>query len=518
MSKLQMPLQRIQDKLPLLVFLLCLSQPILDAAGYWQQTLGMGNAVTMAIRMVLLAGSVMFGFLLSERKRVYMIAAAVLAVLTVGHIYACMQNPNGYVAPLTDIINLIRIYFLPLMTICLVTFLRSNRKVLPALIHGLVMDISIIALIQLVSTLTGTDPHTYPDDGVGVLGWFLWTNSQSAILAMLAPISICWALLHWEKRLLPVFAVTVVSEAMLYLLAPRLAFASMAAAGFCTALCLLLIKPARWRHVLIVALVTAAFVAAMPLSPMYKRVHYNTIREEQAEEKIKEMNIQIQVVTEPLTEAPSGETGPSEAAPSAPEPKVILDEQNADKLESLYSSLNSIWSMVDRFGRDRVFEVYDYTLDPTILGNVRVMKLHFCELLMSESGLSSHLFGLNLAEMMHKRIEKDKVYIDNYDVENDLHGVYFLTGYVGLGMMVLFLLCFGLRVLIAVFRDRKRYFTLPVCAFSVSYGLGIIHAIFTASVLRRNNASIYLAVVLAILWYLTQRPSASEASNESENL
>ena len=507
-------MQRIHGKLPLLVLLLCLSQPILDAVGYWQQTLGMGNALTMTIRMILLAGSVFLGFLFSKRKHVYLITAAILAALTVGHIYACSQNPNGYVAPITDIINLIRIYFLPLMTLCFISFLRCNKAVYPALVKGLVLDLAIIAAIQLISSLTGTDPRTYSDDGIGILGWFLWTNSQSAILAMLVPIAICWSLIHWKKQLHFVALVTVVSEATLFALAPRLAFASMVASGFGIALCLLLTDRSRWRLVLVISIITALFTAAIPISPMYRRLNFNNIRVEQAEERIKEMNIQIQIVTEPITEASSGETASSDLTPA--EPKVILDEQNADKLESLYRSQNTIWSMVERFGRDRVFEIYDYTLDSTILGSVRTMKIHFCELLMEESGLASHLFGLNLAEMTYRRVQKGSDEIDNYDVENDLHGVYFLTGYVGLGLMILFLLYFVIRALAAVLRDRTRFFTLPLCAFLVSYGLGIVHAIFTASVLRRNNASIYLAVILAVLWYLTQNLNQTEAISKEE--
>jgi len=161
---------------------------------------------------------------------------------------------------------------------------------------------------------------------------------------------------------------------------------------------------------------------------------------------------------------------------------------------------------VERFGRDKVFEAYSYTLDPTVLSNSRLMKIRFCELLMRESGTLSQLFGLNLQEMTYTRLDKSgKQVVDNYDVENDLHGVYFLTGIVGLALMVLFLLWFGLRALLAVIRDHKRCFTLPMCAFAIAYGLGLIHAYYTASVLRRNNASIYLAMVLAGLWYLSRR-------------
>ena len=166
---------------------------------------------------------------------------------------------------------------------------------------------------------------------------------------------------------------------------------------------------------------------------------------------------------------------------------------------------------------DGVFEAYNYTLDPAILSNTRLMKITFCQLLMEESHFSSKLFGLNLSEMAYERQnKKGKIVRDNYDVENDLHGMYFLTGAVGLVLMGLFLLYFGVYALIAVLKKPKLYFNLELCAFAGAYILSLLHAYFTASVLRRNNASIYLAMVLAGLWYLARRkaeqvPQASEA-------
>lgn len=498
-------LDRIRGRLPLLVFVLCVIQPVLDIAGYWQQTLGVANTVTMALRMLLLGGTLLLGFLLSDRKRYYFLTAAVLAALTAGHAYACSQAAKGYEAAITDLINLVRIYFLPLMTLCFITFLRQNDKVFPAMIRGMVADVLIIAGVQLVSTLTGTDPHTYAVDKTGILGWFLWTNSQSAILAMSVPVTLCWALCRWKDKILPLALLTAVAEATLYVLAPRLAYASMAAAGLGVAICLLIIDRKRWRQVLAVALVTCLFVAAFPFSPTYKRLNANENRAEQTVKQIQDLDIKIEIVTEPVT-LPTGESGETPENLTPAKPHVQIDENNAKKLEKLYRSQDILWSVVERFGREKVFEAYNYSLDPTILSNTRLMKIRFCELLMEESGTASHLFGLNLKEMTFTRLDKDGLpTTDNYDVENDLHGVYFLTGAVGLGLMILFLLFFGVRALVAVVRKPKQYFTLPMCAFAIAYGLGLIHAYYTASVLRRNNASIYLALILAGLWYLSRR-------------
>ena len=486
--------------LPRLILILCILQPLLDVAGYWQSCFGVSNTVTLFLRMALLGGTLLLGFVLSERKRYYLLLAAVLAVLTGLHAFACARAEGSYTEPVNDLINLVRIYSLPLMTLCFITFLKQNDRVFPAMCKGMVLDVLIIAAVQLLSTVTGTDPHTYPVDSTGILGWFLWTNSQSAILAMLAPITICWALRRWENKIVPVALLTAISEATLYVLAPRLAYGSLIAAGVGSAVCLILFDRRRWKQALAITLVTLLFLAAYPFSPTHNRLDSNYGRAQQTLQQLQELDIQLPTETE----LPTNESGEPDAGAK---PQLVLDETTADKLETLYRSQDIIWNMVQRFGRDRVFKIYNYTLDPSVLSNTRTMKIKFCELLMQESGTLSRLFGLNLSQMRVSRFDHYKQPVeDNYDVENDFHGVYFLTGLVGLLLMLAFVLYFGIRAAVRVLRQPKIYFRLAMASFAMAYVLGMIHAYFTASVLRRNNASIYLAMVLAGLWYLSQKP------------
>ncbi len=494
----------LRKHLPKIVFFLCVIQPLLDVAGFWQNRLGVGNTVTMAIRMLLLAGTFLLGFLLTDRRRWYFLTAAVLAALTLGHTLACMQGPNGYVQPVSDLINLVRIFFLPLMTLCFITFLRQNEKVFSAMQKGMLADVVIIAMVQLLSELTGTDPHTYSVDGIGILGWFMWTNSQSAILAMLSPIIILWTVRRSGKKLLPAVLITAISEATLYVLAPRLAYGSLVGIGIGVFVCILLrARSEHWKQGLAVLLITLLFVAAYPLSATYKRLNANAVRVEEAEKTIEREHI---VIPRENTQ----ETDENNKSGSH-KPVIILEDKTAQKLEKLYRSQDIIWSMVERFGRDRVFQIYNYTLDPEVLSNARQMKINFCTLTMEDAGPLSHLFGLNLVDLTAQRYDAKGVLVtDNYDVENDYHGVYFLTGWCGLVCMILFLLYFGVRALIAVIHDPKRFFSLPMCGFAMAYGLGLIHAYYTASVLRRNNASIFLAMVLAGLWYLSSKSEGQQ--------
>ena len=483
---------KIVPKLPIFILIYCVLQPLLDVVGFWQMKLEVSNVITTGIRIILLVASVFLGFLLSDRKRYYFGMAAVLLVLTAFHVYANLPEYDEW---MTDLSNLVRIYLMPLTTLCFITFLRQGKEpVFAAIKRAMFINLILIALVQLISTLTGTDPHTYSVDSTGILGWFMWTNSQSAILSMICPVAICLALRRWSDRLLPLALITAIGEATLYVLAPRLAYFSLVAIGLGIAICLLILRRKLWKQALVIALVTVLFLAAYPVSPTNSRLNYVSIRTEEAEKEVQKQNI-----TKPIISKEDEKT------------VVILDETTSKKMDKLYRSMD-MWSMIDRFGKEAVFEAYDYTLDAKILANTRQKKIVFCQLLMNESGTMAHLFGLNLHDMQTTRIDSDgNEVIDNYDVENDYHGIYFLTGSVGLVLLAIFLLYFGLRALFAVLRKPKIYYNLDMISFAISYVLALVHAYFTASVLRRNNASVYLAIVLAALWYLSRKEVGKEA-------
>ena len=63
---------------------LFLIQPVMDVLSYWLQEWGVSNLPTLLLRFGVLGLTMLFGFILSERKRVYYIAAAVIAFIGPG--------------------------------------------------------------------------------------------------------------------------------------------------------------------------------------------------------------------------------------------------------------------------------------------------------------------------------------------------------------------------------------------------------------------------------------------------
>ncbi len=494
----------VTEKLPILIVIFCVIQPVLDVMGYWQVKLEISNVVTLLLRMGLLCGSVLLGFILSKRKWVYWVMAGVLGVFTIGHIISCIQA--GYLNPVDDLMNQIRIFLLPLTALCFITFLQSNEKVFPALKLGLVLALAVIVLVQIISTVTGTDPHTYTAKGYGVLGWFMWTNTQSAVLCILAPIAIAWSLNRWKDKVLPVLCTALVSMGALYFLAPRLSYAGLVAAGVGMAVSLLIVDRKRFKQAAAVFLCAVLFVGLYPVSATYR--NQEAISEDDAE---KQNQVSRIIQSSSVSVIRPG---------SSNEEDVELSEEEEDAFWSVYEEIYSpyVKGVINKFGIQRVVEAYDYSINVDEIGGNRLKKITFCKLLLEDSPKSAYLFGMELDRM---QAEID-VYdwsagvwtkgMENFDVENDLHGIFFLCGGVGLVLMILFLAYFGLRAIWALIRDFKSYFTLDLAALAIGYCCSIVHIYCTASLLRRNNGSVYLALLLAASWYLTQKKFSKKAA------
>ena len=70
---------------------LCAAQPLLDVLSFWTQDLAWGSKLTLSLRLLIFLGVMLTGFVLSERRRFYWIAAAVCAALYAGHTAAAIQ-------------------------------------------------------------------------------------------------------------------------------------------------------------------------------------------------------------------------------------------------------------------------------------------------------------------------------------------------------------------------------------------------------------------------------------------
>lgn len=468
---------------PKLILLLLLAQPVMDVLSYWMQELGLSNVPTLLLRFGVLGLTVLLGFVLSDRKKLYFAAAGVCLFIGIGHIFACLEA--GYTAPFADLTNYIRVLQMPITTICLITFLRQNPDSFQAMQKGLLGVLALTLLVELISVITGTDPHTYPD-GTGVLGWFNNTNSQSSNLCVLVPISLGW-LLTRKKHRWPAFLVCLAGGFLaLFFLSTRLAYLGIGAIGVGLAFSIFLVQRKDWKFAAVLLALTAVFAALLPVSPMIEHMKANNFIQDQRQgflnRQLGENEDEVRSLLDGLS---SNEN----------------NNLDAEKHQRLVYYLTPIYrfyvkDFVELFGPERTMEMYNYSFNVRDFASLRQKKLKYAALLMQNSPTSSEVFGLELGRFT--------VAGQIYDVENDLHGIFYLYGWVGLAAMVAFLLYFVWLIIWALWKDAKKYYTLEAASYGVALILCLLHVYCTAGVLRRPNASVYLAAVLAGIYYLVR--------------
>ena len=462
--------------LPHFVTLICVLQPLMDVLSFWLSELGMSNAPSLLLRFGVLFVVALMGFCLSRQKKIYIIAGVICAALWAGHCFACMQK--GYLSPLSDAINYIRVVQMPLFAVCFITFMKRNEKCFDGIKRGFVLNFAIITVVLGLSILTDTCRPTYELSHLGKMGWFSTSNAQSAVLSVLTPVVVWMA--YESKRLWLLWAATVLAYVQLFYIGTRLAYAAMLATTVGLAFVFLVNRKIEWKRVAALFVCMIIMLGCTKYSPMYKnRNYYADYTSTQQGYVASEME---ELMKPGADDDPDAEISFED----------LTDAEKRYVLAPIYTFYSN--DLCRRFTVNTVIEAYDYTYAVTALTNVRDRKITYCKLLLQEHPVLSRFFGMELERMKWKTT--------NYDVENDFHGVYFLFGAVGLGLMIAFLAYFIYLILWALKKDAKKYFTPAAGAFGISLCVALAYAYFTAGVLRRPNSSFYLSAVLAVIFYL----------------
>lgn len=453
----------------LLALLLIGIQPFLDVVSYWLNFAGGSNELTLMFRFGLLALTVGLGFAHSRKKRAYGALGIISLLILLLHGFACLQA--GYADPVSDLVNLIRVLVLPWTALAFMTFLDRGLAKPGELARAFLVNLGVILLVQIASTLTGTDPHTYAGKGIGLCGWFYDTSSQSAILSMLVPVALVSAL-NRKPGPLSALLFGTLGLGMLYLYATRLSYFAAVLTGLVLG-GLYVLKGAKTRSQGAVLLAVALVLAGLyPVSPMVKNQRMSAVNYELRQEWIDEQL------------------------------ELNRDKDTLEQLKPIYE--NYLPGLVEQFGLERVAEAYQYRTDCRI-AETRPAKLNYSKLLLEDSPGSAVLFGMELSRFVTSS--------GVYDVENDLHGMFFLFGLLGLGAMLLFLLFFVWQALRAFLRNPPAFFSPEIVGWGLTALMGGAHVYATSGVLRRPNSSFYLAVCLAAVWYLAKSVPKAQKQN-----
>lgn len=458
--------------------LLIVLQPLLDVLAYWTQNeRGTAAGVIRLIIMLVLPIVLLIKLKGKQRLRLFLALAAVGVICGV-HVINGLCN-GGYMFT-RDVSYMLGVAQMPVLAICFIFCINDDGKMRQAE-RGMLATAAIELAILIVSVLTGTANSTYLGN-VGLSGWVIDSNrcAMSIILAVLAAFSAFYVL---KGRKL-IITLGVLLAVFLVLLANGTKACYLTFIIICV--CGIIMLGVRFiagdrgevrRDAIVAAALTvlcAVSILAYDITPRAAEDrqieaaytgHMENIRTSFPDMDIDDMSV----------------------------PERIRDKVAHAYLEWIYKQFIPE-DIIDRFGVDRVIEAYGATNDIKTLMDTRLIKRTVARLAWEDSDTITRLFGFQIAEMSTD--------VDNYDLENDWHAILYYYGYVGFAAYVGFLLYIFIMILRHAILDLRGTVSIRNMSLTVMLAVELGLAAFSGAILRRPNVSIYLALTVAMLYYI----------------
>lgn len=474
------------------LFVIMVLQPPLDVLSYFMNEYG-STLITTALRALLLLTVFAYGFIVEENRRVYLIFFGIIGGFWLAHALNCFRL--GYLNPLGDLAEYLKLVQFPLWTLAFSTFLRNcdylDRQITAAMALNFCTVLAVIAL----SHLTGTPVYTYfsPSRGVkmGLLGWFSNHNGQSAIVCILVLGLLLWA--YHTKRVWVFTLSSALGFSLLYFTGTRLAYYSAVlialGLGF-----FILLSGGRLR------LCCIPLAAAVVLLILFKGVSIMEYRQDLTAESFR-------ICQEPTDEIMGVD---KDYVYDGGEIPPEIEEKITRVYEDVYGGLSFaggtlLGDLLDRFGTERVMKAYNYTTKATILYNSRTKKLTAMSLLWEEQDMPTRLLGFE-----HENVS---IGPNLYGPENDISALPYYYGYIG---FILFLCFLGYIFIPIAWSCIKNILRLP-SLLTVEFGawlmiliLGVGAGQLSGNVLQNPSASVYLSLAAAELYHMTHSDSGGK--------
>ena len=476
-----------EKSIGLLLFLLIVLQPVLDVLSYFMIQQG-STGFTTLLRFLIFAVVMLYAFWIAENKKAYYFFAGVVGVYWILHMINCFRI--GYRSPLDDFSNFLRVVQMPAFVLAFITLYRKCPNYAQILPFGFFVNILTIWFVILLSYCTGNPVYTYPGIKSGLMGWFGVPNAQSAIVVLLVPLALYFA--YYNKKIL--FLLTAaLGFSLLFFTGTKLTFYSLIliAGGF---LFLILINvffvsdrkkywKSNWFAILILCTAAVLPILFIPYSPMHQRETKQDTAYSNHQEDLSEI----------LGESSSNGSG-------LPSTDNISEPLSMEQYEKLYRSISGgfLGDLIDCFGIERVAEKYGYSTEASQLLGARNKKLNFAQLAWEDQDFLTKCFGYEYKTLITEN--------ENYDLENDFPSILYFYGYTGFGLYILFLLYFFYLIFRELIIDIQKLFSFQSGLTCITLLLLLGAAQFSGNVLRRPNVSIYLSMILALLYMMYHIP------------
>lgn len=492
--------RRLTDIVPEIVFVLLLIQPVLDVISHWATEWEITTYTTI-FRFLMLAAVLLYSFIISDRKGIYILFGGVIALYWILHVVACLRAEGGYLSPFSDLTNLLRTVQLPLFTLSFITFFKKSDLVPQKIQCAFFANMVIMIHSIILSYMTGTQIYTYVDSQKGLMGWATVHNAQSAILTFVIPLLLLFVYKKKNKWLF--YATCIVCFGILFFTGTKVDYYAIFIIAPAVMIFLFIQGERSPFYYVTLLCITLACLFCYNTSVAHDIWTDHTVAMGYRQDYVDNLLIGTDIEESDKQQNVLGLHLPKDLNKESYE---ALDDRMKELIQEVYDLY--LHPMVNRFGFERVIEKYEYSLDVSNLTEQRQQKRFFAELAWEDSNFLTRCFGyeyITLIEHYTLEIEEGEFqeYEMNYDLENDFPSVFYYSGYVGFAIYMLFLLYFAALAAVGVLTRGMKLITMETGMVGITFGLAMGVSQFSGNVLRRPNASIYVSVILAYIYYLT---------------
>jgi len=470
------------------LFVIIAAQPVLDIIAYWTKNPDGTIAGTIRLVIMLALPAYLLFTLKGKKDRIrFILSMLVIGVYCVLHILNSMRV--GYLNMAFDISYLAKTAQMPILAVCF-TFLIKDEQTRNQAMRGLFAAAVLYFAGIILAVVTGTAVDTY-GKGLGVSGWVIGDNrcANSVIYVTLAVVMMYFSVksenIFINMFLPPLLAFALISngtKACYYsIFAVCVGFA-----GFLIVDKLMHGGKLKTRVIAVLMLTAIVSAAVYPITPRYKieltQQASSTRQQGELERIMEEMGYDLKSMS-------------LEEKLAHPDIVQVFGDYYWDLMWAI------IPDMFNRFTYEEICAEYDFCTDAGKLIDVRRMKTAYASMMWDDCDSLTKLVGFEVSDIWFN---------GGTDLENDWPAIYYYYGYLGIGLYAAFMLWFVWLIIKRVVKDFKGTLTLENFFLLLTIALHVGLAQFSGSVLRRPNVSIYMALILGLIYYKTVYFSAKE--------
>lgn len=437
-----------------ILLILLVLQPVLDIIAYFQRDSAVSLAGYIRLAITLLVPAYVLFFARDRKKFII----SMLIIWGFGALHVLNGFRVGYISVVSDVKYFLLVVHALVLLFSFI-FLYEKDEIIRQVVTALKIVVVLIVVPYYLSYFLKSGNHTYMHSLTGWTGWNNTQNSFSICLSALFPFALYYCLSS-KRRWMLIFLLPI--SYMYIMNGTKATYLTLVASlfGFIAFLTMeFFVQKKKSFPIISIAVLIFLLGGSIFCYNYSPRQEIDTLDEINIEETEKEL------------------------------------EADEEKTEDVFTSYLDK-GMLKRFGKERYLSAYKGELTAENLANVRLKKIIFGRLVWEKTDALTKFVGYEQALML--------VDGETYDLESDPQAIYFYYGYIGAFLYAALLLYFFLRLikqLICKFKDSFNLFNFTVF---ISYMLLLGSAVYAGYLLRRPNSSIYLTIVLLLIYCRTE--------------